>query len=236
MILTILKGILVLALAIPFSLLALISIPLDRSGRLYHWSSWAWGKSILSVFGVTVQVDGLEHIKDQKRVIYVANHASWFDIPAMVVGVPDQIRIVFKKELTWVPIWGWALKYGPYIAIDRANPKDALKSLDKAAEQIRKGASVLLFAEGTRTRDGKLQSFKRGAFALAVRSGVPVVPVTINNSYNILPKGSLKVRPAEIRLVLDKPIETAGKSGKEGEKELMDAVHQVITRHFVEPA
>ena len=235
MILTLLKGIVALALAIPFSLLALISIPLDRSGRLYHWSSWAWGKSILWIFGIKVRVDGLEHIRDRDKVIYVANHASWFDIPAMVVGVPDQIRIVFKKELTWVPIWGWALKFGPYVAIDRGKPKDALKSLDKAADQIRKGASVLLFAEGTRTRDGKLQPFKRGAFALAVRSGVAVVPATINNSYKILPKGSLRVRPAEIHIVLDAPIEMSGKTGKESEKELMETVHKAITKNFVEP-
>lgn len=235
MILTLLKGILVLFLAIPFSLLALISIPLDRTGRLYHWSSWAWSKCILSVFGISVRVDGLEGLEGQTKVVYVANHASWFDIPAMVVGVPDQIRIVFKKELTWVPIWGWALKYGPYIAVDRMNPKDALKSLEKAAGQIRKGASVLLYAEGTRTRDGKLQPFKRGAFALAVRSGVPVVPVAINNSYKILPKGSLKVRPAEIHIVLGRPIEMTGEIGKDSEKELMEKVHAVITKNFVEP-
>ena len=234
MILTLLKGILAIALAVPFSLLALISIPLDGTGRLYHWSAWAWSKTILWLFRITVRVDGLEHIKNRKTVIYVANHASWFDIPAMVVGVPDQIRIVFKKELTWVPIWGWALKYGPYVAIDRGKPKDALKSLDKAAEQIHRGASVLLFAEGTRTRDGKLQPFKRGAFALAVRSGVPVVPVTINNSYRILPKGSLNVRPAEIQLVLDRPIEMTGKPGKDSEKELMEVVHEAITQHFIE--
>jgi 1-acyl-sn-glycerol-3-phosphate acyltransferase len=234
-ILTILKGILVLFLAIPFSLLALISIPIDPTGKLFHWSSWGWAKTVLWVFGITVHVEGLDRIKGMERVIYVANHASWFDIPAMVVGIPDQIRIVFKKELTWVPIWGWALKYGPYIAIDRAKPKDAIKSLDKAADQIRKGASVLLFAEGTRTRDGKLQPFKRGAFALAVRSGVNVVPATINNSYRILPKGSLNVKPADIRIILGNPIPTLGKTGKDGEKELMKQVHDVITHHFVEP-
>ncbi len=235
MILTLLKGIIVLFLAIPLSLLALIAIPLERSGKLYHWSAYAWSRVILKMFKVGVEVRGLEHIKGMERVIYVANHASWFDIPAMIVGIPDQIRIVFKKELTWVPIWGWALKWGPYVSIDRGKPKDALKSLDKAAEQIRKGASVLLFAEGTRTKTGKLQPFKRGAFALAVRSGVPVVPVAINNSFRILPKGSLKVRPAAIELVLDKPIATNGIGGKDAERTLMEKVHKAIAGNFVEP-
>jgi len=235
MIMTLIKGVVVLLLAVPFSLLALFSIPVERTGRLYHWSAYAWSKTILWIFRIKVKVQGLEHIEGKERVIYVANHASWFDIPAMIVGIPDQIRIVFKKELQVVPIWGWALKFGPYIGIDRANAKDAFKSLDKAAEQIRKGASVLLFAEGTRTRDGKLQPFKRGAFALAARSGVPVIPVAINNSYRILPKGSLRVHPADIDLVLDSAIETQGIGGKEDERELMEKVHRVIEKNFVEP-
>lgn len=235
MIATLIKGIIVLLLAFPLSLLALFSIPVERSGRLYHWSAYAWSRIILRIFRIKVNVRGLEHIRGKDRVIYVANHASWFDIPAMVVGIPDQIRIVFKKELTVVPIWGWALKWGPYIEIDRSNAKDALKSLEKAAAQMRKGASVLLFAEGTRTKDGKLQPFKRGAFALAVRSGVPVIPVAINNSFRILPKGSLRVHPADIELVLDQPIETEGIGGKDAERVLMDKVHQAIEKNFVEP-
>jgi len=235
MIMTLIKGVIVLLLAIPLSLLALFSIPVERSGRLYHWSAYAWSRIILRLYGIKVNVRGLEHIQNKERVIYVANHASWFDIPAMVVGIPDQIRIVFKKELTIVPIWGWALKWGPYIAIDRSNAKDALKSLDKAADQIRGGASVLLFAEGTRTKDGKLQPFKRGAFALAVRSGVPVVPVAINNSFRILPKGSLRIQPADIEIVLDRSIETEGFGGKDAERALMDKVHQAIEKNFVEP-
>lgn len=235
MILTFLKGFVVLFLAVPLSLVALFSIPLERSGRLYHWSAYAWSRIILRLYKIKVRVRGLDHIKGKERVIYVANHASWFDIPAMVVGIPDQIRIVFKKELTWVPIWGWALRWGPYVSIDRSNAKDALKSLDKAADQMRRGASVLLFAEGTRTRDGKLQPFKRGAFALAVRSGVPVVPVAINNSFRILPKGSLTVHPADIEIILDKPIETEGHGGKDAERTLMNKVHKAIEKNFKEP-
>lgn len=231
---TILKGLLVLLVAIPYSILALVSIPIDRSGKTYHMCARHWSKFILWIYGIRVTVKGLEHV-GRHSVIYATNHASWFDIPATVAGIPDDIRIMLKRELTYVPIWGWALKYGPYIAVDRTSPKDALRGLEKAAEQIRSGASVLLFVEGTRTRDGKLQPFKRGAFVLALKSGVPIVPVTINHSFRILPKGSLKIRPTDIEIVIEPPIDTSGFEGKEGEIALMKEVRGVIERNFVAP-
>lgn len=230
---TILKGLLVLLVAVPYSILALVSIPIDRSGRTYHMCARHWSRFILWIYGIRVTVKGLEHVGG-RSVIYATNHASWFDIPATVAGIPDDIRIMLKRELTYVPIWGWALKYGPYIAVDRTSPKDALRGLEKAAEQIRSGASVLLFVEGTRTRDGKLQPFKRGAFVLALKSGVPIVPVTINHSFRILPKGSLKIRPTDIELVIEPPIDTSGFEGKEGEMELMKEVRKIIEKNFVE--
>ncbi|MEP0822526.1 MAG: 1-acyl-sn-glycerol-3-phosphate acyltransferase [Ignavibacterium sp.] len=230
-----LKGFLVLLVAIPYSVLALASIPIDRSGKTYHMCARHWSKFILWIFGIRVKVRGKEHV-GRGRVIYASNHASWFDIPAAIAGIPDDIRIMLKRELTYVPIWGWALKYGPYIAVDRTNPKDALRSLDKAADQIRSGASVLLFVEGTRTKDGRLQPFKRGAFVLAMKSGVPIVPVTINHSFSILPKGSLKVRPTDIEIVIEPPIETSGFEGKDGEIALMKQVRAVIERNFQDVA
>lgn len=234
MIITILKIILVFPITLLFSLIALFSIPFQKSGRLYHWSARTWSKWILKMFGIEVFVEGLEHLDASKHYIYISNHASMFDIPAVLAGIPDQIRIVLKKELTYVPIWGWALKYGHYISIDRRNPKDALVSLERAADTMRKGASVLLFAEGTRTRDGKLQPFKRGAFALATKSGVPIVPVTINGTFRILPKGSLNIRPTDIHVVLDKPIETGDIGSKAAEKELMEKVHKILERHYID--
>lgn len=215
------------------SVVGILAALLDRSGRWYHKAARVWSKFTLWLFGVKVSTVGLEHLDPAKRYVYVSNHASMFDIPAIFVAIPDDIRIVLKKELTRVPLWGWALKVGPYISIDRFNAKDAMGSLDRALETIRRGASVLVFAEGTRSRDGKLQPFKRGAFALAARSGVPIVPVTINNSFKILPKGSLKIQPADISVVVDKPIESAGVMGKEDELRLMEQVHAVLEKNFV---
>ncbi len=234
MILTLLKAFLIVLVAIPLSLVALVSTPIDRTGRTFHLMSRLWSKFILWMFGIKVRTKGEEHLEPGNRYIYISNHASAFDIPTVVVGIPDDIRFVLKKELTRIPIWGWALKYGHYISIDRGRARDAMKSLDEAAERMRQGASVILFGEGTRTRDGKLQSFKRGAFTLAVKAGIPIVPVTINNTFRILPKGSFDVHPADIELVLEKPIPTVGVQGRDGEQRLMDQVREAIARHYVE--
>ncbi|MGB2868918.1 MAG: lysophospholipid acyltransferase family protein [Bacteroidota bacterium] len=232
MVVTILKGILVVALAVPLSLLALLGAFVQPSARLYHWSARSWSRMVLWLFGIKVKIEGAEYLDRSKNYIYVSNHASMFDIPAALTSIPGRVNIMFKEELTKVPLWGWALKFGPYIAIDRFKSRDAMQSIEEAAGKIRSGKSVLVFAEGTRTRDGKLQPFKRGAFAIAAKSGVPIVPVAINNTYRILPKGSLNVKPADITLVLDKPVETVGIQGREAEQELMERIHTVIASHY----
>lgn len=234
MILTALRVFLIALAAIPLSTIALLSTPLDRSGRTFHAMSRAWSTLILFLFGIHVITKGKEHVDPSQHYIYISNHASAFDIPAVVNGIPDDIRFVLKKELTRIPLWGWALKYGHYISIDRGRARDAVKSLEEAAERMRNGASVILFAEGTRTRDGKLQPFKRGAFTLAVKAGIPVVPVTINNTFRIMRKGSWQITPSDIELVLSEPVPTLGISGKDGEQQLMEAVRSAIASHYVD--
>jgi 1-acyl-sn-glycerol-3-phosphate acyltransferase len=235
MIFTVLKILIIGMAAIPASIIALVSAPIDRTGRTFHTMARLWSALILWMFGIKVHTKGADHLDSSKRYIYVSNHASAFDIPAVVVGIPDDIRFVLKRELTRIPIWGWALKYGHYITIDRGNARDAMKSLDEAAERMRQGASVILFAEGTRTRDGNLQPLKRGAFSLAVKAGMPVVPVTINNTFKILPRGSLRVNPADIEIVFDKPIAIEGFDGRDGEERLMKHVQDAIASNYIQP-
>jgi 1-acyl-sn-glycerol-3-phosphate acyltransferase len=179
-------------------------------------------------------VKGLENIDLNQPYIFVSNHASMADIPTVLVALNGKVNIIFKKELTWVPIWGWALRFGPFIMIDRSNPRDAMASIERAVKTIRSGQSVILFLEGTRTRDGKLQPFKRGAFTLAAKSGVPVLPMTINNTFGIMPKGSFIVKQADISVVLEKPILTNELKSKTDELELMDKVHKAIEKHYVD--
>lgn len=231
---TLLKFAVIAIVTIPIALVEIFVSLVDRSGKSFHVVGRFWSWIILTLYGIRVSVEGMEHLDPSKRYIYVSNHASMFDIPAVLTGIPDEIRIVMKKELTRIPFFGWAMAVGPYIVIDRFHAKDAVKGLDRAAERIRNGASVLLFAEGTRTLDGKLQPFKRGAFALASKSGVPIIPVAINNTFRILPKGSKVVRPAHITVVLGRPIPTGGIEGKQGEMKLMEEVHQAIARNYID--
>jgi 1-acyl-sn-glycerol-3-phosphate acyltransferase len=156
------------------------------------------------------------------------------DIPTVIVALNGKVNIVFKKELTWVPVWGWALRYGHFIMIDRSNPRDALASIERAVQTIRSGQSVILFPEGTRTSNGKLQPFKRGAFTLAAKSGVPVVPMTINNTFGIMPKGSFNVKRADISVVLEKPIPTNELKNKADELELIYQVHKAIENNYID--
>jgi 1-acyl-sn-glycerol-3-phosphate acyltransferase len=232
--LTIVKLIFLFPISLVLSLLAFGSIPFDRKGDFFRWCPWMWSKCILWTFGIKVSVKGFEHINLKWPYIFVSNHASMADIPTVIVALNGKVNFVFKKELTWVPIWGWALRYGHFIMINRSNPREAMVSIERAVQTIRSGQSVILFPEGTRTRDGKLQPFKRGAFTLATKSGVPIVPMTINNTFGIMPKGSLNVKSADISVVLEKPIPTDGFKGKADELELMDQVHQAIEKHYID--
>ncbi|HEY4644328.1 MAG TPA: lysophospholipid acyltransferase family protein [Bacteroidota bacterium] len=234
MIASVVKIFLVILWTCFFSVAVLVTLPFNKGGRLFNWLGIQWGRGIMRICGIKVEVEGLENLDFSSSYIYVSNHASMFDIPAVMGYIPDQIRIVFKKELAGIPLFGWAVRTGGYIVIDRGHGQDAMRSLEKAAETIRRGASVLLFPEGTRTRTGKLQPFKRGAFNLALRAGVPVVPLTINGSYRIMPKSSLRINPGTIQLKLGIPIPTNGSEGKEAEVKLMEEVHGAIERHYVE--
>ena len=216
-----------------FASIILVTLLITRSSRVFHAYCRVWARSVLFVCGVNVHVRGVENLGKERSFVYVSNHANLFDIPAVIAAIPDQIRIVYKKELHWIPIFGWGLKFGSYIDVDRGRSRKAQQSLEEAIGKIQSGESVLLFAEGTRTLDGQLQPFKRGAFHIAVRSGVPVVPLTINGSYKILPKHSIAIIPGEVELILEKPIYLAGKQGKAAELKLMEEVHAAIKQHYI---
>ena len=222
-------------ISIASAIAELLLIWVDRKrGRVFHAIARTWARTVLNVCSVHVTVRGLEKVDLSRNYVYVSNHASMFDIPVILAGIPDQIRIIYKKELDIIPFFGWGLRYGSYIGIDRGRGSRAVRSLDEAVEKIRHGASVLMYAEGTRTLDGKLQPFKRGAFNLALKAGIPVVPLTVNGSFSILPKHSVSVRPGIVELVLDSPIPVPEGEGKDAEMQLMRDVHAVIARHYIE--
>lgn len=229
---TYLKLALIITATIFFAIVAIIFSLLDRSGKIYNFLGKIWAKLILWIAGVKVKIIGLENINTDENYVYVANHLSGFDIPIVMSSLPGQLRIVFKKELTKIPIFGWQLRIGPYILIDRENPAKAMESLEKAKKKIERGVSVLLFAEGTRSLDGNIQPFKRGAFTLATRSGKKIVPLTIKGTFEILPKKKFRIRPGEVKLFVDPPIEHNGSTDKKSELELMEKVRNIIVNNY----
>ncbi|WP_028580438.1 lysophospholipid acyltransferase family protein [Desulfogranum japonicum] len=196
-------------LTIVISTLALMDITIFRKDvEKAHFFPRAWGRIICSIVGVKVNIEGLENIRQEDTYIFAANHASQFDIFAFQGYFPHSFRWIAKKELFNIPVFGRAMRKVGYISIDRSKGRQALKSLEEAARQISSGKSVLIFPEGTRTPDGKMADFKAGAILLAIKAGVPVVPLAFINSYNILPKGKLLANSGTVTIRIGSPIAT----------------------------
>lgn len=199
-----------------FGLAAMMLSPFNPSGRLVHWFARWWARTLLWVGRVPVRLDGLDNIPGGQPCVLVANHASAADIPILFGSLPIQFRIIAKDSLFHIPVLGWCMRLAGYISINRSSPKKAMRSLKKAARQIREGYPAVVFPEGTRSRTGALQPFKAGAFLLAIESGVPVVPVGISGSFDILVRGSMKIRPdAQVAVRIGTPIETGGFTTKD---------------------
>jgi 1-acyl-sn-glycerol-3-phosphate acyltransferase len=213
------------------SILAFITFPFDRNGNIvHHYARW-WAKIQLLVSGVRVKVGGLEHLDKETPYIYMSNHQGSYDIFALLSCLPVQFRWIAKKELFAIPILGWAMGAANYISIDRSGRRRALESIERAARKIKGGVSVVIFPEGTRSRDGSIQPFKRGGFTLALKSGVPIIPITINGSRDVMPRDSMRVRPGEIRVSVDGAIQTTPFSLRE-RNVLMEKVRETIERNL----
>lgn len=218
-------------LTIFFSVFYLLTVPFDKKNQAFSFFAYHWSKTVLSVSDIKVTTVGLERIDLSKPYVFVANHASLLDIPAMVVSVSRHVRFLAKKELGRIPVFGWATARA-HIMIDREHGRDAAKSLQRASRRISLGESAILFAEGTRTRDGNLQPFKRGAFSLAIEAGVPIVPLTFLGSYAIMKKGSVGLHKGGITIIVNPPVNVNGYRGKSGALELMNKVHGIIERNY----
>jgi len=212
-----------------FAASALLCSLVDSSGRAYAFHARLWSRISLFLAGARVTLSGAEHLPPGP-VIFMSNHQSNFDILSLLAGMPRQIYWVAKKELFDIPVFGASMKRGGYIPLDRSDGRKALKSMDAAAAIIRSGKSVVMFPEGTRSPDMRLLPFKRGGFMLALRAGVPVVPVTINGSGRVNPAGRTYIRSGTISITLHQPVipSTAG-SRTEVETRLMEQVQGAIS-------
>ena len=202
-----------------------------KSGNPLHTIARLWGRSILVVSRIKVTVEGLSRIDPEHPYIYMPNHQSNFDIPVLLGHLTVQFRWLAKMELFKIPIFGHAMRKAGYISIDRNNRESAFESLRLAAEKIRNGVSVLIFPEGTRSLDGKIQPFKKGGFIMAIDSGVPIVPVVISGARTIMTKGKFRVNPGRIRMSIQQPIDTTAYS-RDTKQALMKHVRRVICDNF----
>ncbi len=193
--------------------LGLLALPAgiaDRSGGRLHWFSHVWSWLIMKTVFSPVKVTGLDKIDTAKPHVYAANHASAMDIPVLYVNLPFQFRIAFKKELLSYPVVGWQLKRSGQICIDQQNPSRSISSIRAALKGLQKGLPLVIFPEGGRTPDGEIKPFLPGAFFLAIKAQVDIVPIALVGTYELLPMNTyhIKCRPLEMRV--GEPISTTG--------------------------
>ncbi|MDQ1330685.1 MAG: 1-acyl-sn-glycerol-3-phosphate acyltransferase [Thermodesulfobacteriota bacterium] len=213
-----------------FGILAILASFVDLKGRLPHKVAGIWARSILAASPIEVTVTGLSNIDPAKSYVYMSNHQSNYDIPVLLGHLPVQFRWLAKIELFRIPLFGYAMKRAGYICIDRSNRESAFESLKKAAGIIRDGVSVMIFPEGTRSRDGNIGSFKKGGFVLAIESGVPILPVIIRGTFSVMPKSRLLIKPGKVTLEILKPVETTGFT-RETKDALMEKIGNIMREH-----
>ena len=227
-----LRGLLTFATAVVATLVlgtaAIVGGLLVPGGNVTNHVARLWSRIVLAVAGIRPTYRGLEHAGGTSPRIFLANHLSNIDIPAVAIPLPNTCRFVAKRSLFWLPIFGQAMWIGGFVPIDRGGDRSrAIRSLGRVAERIRAGASVILFPEGTRSRTGKLAPFKKGAFHLALEAQVPVVPIAISGSYELNKPRSPFVRSGPVRVTFFPPIDPA-RYGPDGLAPLMEDVRATI--------
>ncbi len=200
---------------------------------IIYYIAKIWTNSILFAAGVKLHVEGLEKIDPRKSYIFIGNHQSHFDVLSVFSVLPLTVRFMAKKELFKIPVFGWSLYASGTIKIDRSNRERAIKSMNNALDRIKRGVSVVVFPEGTRSEDGKIRDFKKGGFVLAIKGGIPIVPISISGSRFILPKNTVRINPGDIKIVITDPIQTDQLGYQEREK-LSSEVRRIIVENYDE--
>lgn len=190
-----------------------------------------WAPPLIWMTGSRLAVEKLPDVDWSKPHIFVMNHQSMADIPAAFMGLPANLRFVAKHTLKYAPFIGWYMWFTGMIFVNRSNRKQAVASLAKAGERIREGSNILAYPEGTRSPDGTIRAFKKGPFVLAIEAGVPIIPLAVEGTRQMLPVGNLKMRPALIRMKVGEPIPTAGLSEADRESLLRRTRDAIIQLH-----
>lgn len=181
----------------------------DKPGGIFENAPRWWSAAVLWAVGIKIRIHGKENLAGDAPRIFASNHVSWFDVPALARILP-RYKFVAKAELFKVPIFGKGMRAAGMIELQRENRKAAFGAYEVAAERIRAGNSVVVFPEGTRGHEYPLRPFKKGPFVLAIAAGVPIVPIVVHGTIEIMPKGSLWAHPGTIDVHLLEPVSTTG--------------------------
>jgi len=208
---------------------SIISSLFDRRGYFAHRCARAWSWLILRTTGVRVTVEGLERLTPGTTYVFVSNHQSIYDTPVLFVSLPYQLRIIAKESLAKFPVLGWHLKRGRHLFVDRRHP-DRAGILARWRALVSEGLSLMIYAEGTRSPDGRVARFKAGSFLLAIEAGLPIVPLAIVGTRHVMQKGRLRTEPGEVRLFVHDPVQPASidQPTVHDAKALADRVHAIV--------
>ncbi|MBO7234736.1 MAG: 1-acyl-sn-glycerol-3-phosphate acyltransferase [Paludibacteraceae bacterium] len=216
-----------LGVTITICILTSILSPLLPNTNLSYFPARAWGRLMCWLLFIRVDIKGLEHIKEGQSYVFVCNHQNVYDIFVVYGWMPLFFKWLMKKELRRLPFVGKASEAAGHIFVDRSNPRAAQKSLEIAQQRLQNGVSLVVFPEGTRTSDGSIGKFKRGAFQIASELNLPIVPMTLNGAYERLRKGSYIVEPGLIELIIHAPI-TWEASDEAAQRAMMQQSREVI--------
>ncbi len=208
----------------------------DRGGRRLHWFSRTWSWLIMKTIFSPVKVTGLEKIDTSKPHVYAVNHASALDIPVLYVHLPFQFRIVFKKELLSYPIVGWQLKRSGQVCIDQQRPTHSIAAIRSAVKSLKAGMPLVIFPEGGRTPDGEIKPFLPGAFFLAIKAQVDIVPVALVGTYELLPMNTYHIKCRLLEMRVGEPISTAGLTMRDMEALSAKVQSALETLYYAESA
>jgi len=200
----------------------------NKTGRIPYKFARLWSWLVVKTNRIKIRIEGREKLQRGSSYIFMSNHASNLDPPVIAYTLEQTLRFVAKKSLTKIPVFGTAIRLARMIVIDRNDAQGAREAINRAVHDLSGGISAFFFAEGTRSLDGRLQKFKKGGVMLALKTKLPIVPVTIIGSYELLPKNAVRIKPGVVRVIISDPIDTNAYT-EDDRDVLLEKVRSVIS-------